>query len=280
MRGRDVYVVQSLYGDDELTVNDKLIRVLSFLGALGDQGARRLTMIAPYLCYSRKDRQTKPRDPVTNRYVAQLFEAVGVDRMVTIDVHNKAAYQNAFRVHTEHLTAAPAFVEVFAGLVDDQDEVVVMSPDAGGVKRAAAFRQALEVRLERSVGSAFIEKYRSEGEVRGGSVIGEVEGRIVVIIDDLISSGTTLVRAAEACHQRKARRAYAAATHGVFSTEANDTLVGSPLEKVVILDTIPPDRLDSTLLERRFEVVDSSPLLARAIQRLHTNGSIVELTQG
>lgn len=278
VRGRDVYVVQSLYSDDELSVNDKLIRMLSFLGALRDAGAERLTAVAPYLCYARKDRRTKPRDPVTIRYVASLFEAVGIDRVVTIDVHNPAAYENAFRVPAEHLTAAPSFAEEFASLVGESDAVVV-SPDAGGVKRAERFRQLLETQLERPVDSAFVEKYRSEGEVWGKAVVGELEDRVAIIIDDLISSGTTLVRAAEACRANGANSAYAAATHGVFSSEADSNLAESSLERVFITDTIPPKRLDSEVLRRRFEVVESAPLLASAIRRLHTNGSLVELSR-
>lgn len=278
VRGRDVYVVQSLHGDDELSVNDKLMRVLVFLAALGDAGAARVTAIAPYLCYARKDLRTKPRDPVTTRYVATLFEAAGAARMVTIDVHNPAAYQNAFRIPAELLTAAPALVDAFAPLVGDRAAVVV-SPDAGGMKRAERFRQLLERRLERPVGLAFMEKFRSEGVVRGGAVVGDIAGCDAIIVDDLVSSGTTLARAAAACRERGARVAYAAATHGVFSANASRLLGASELERIAILDTIPPRRLDPDLLQRRVEVIDCAPLLAAAIHRLHTGGSIVELTE-
>ncbi len=276
VRGRDVYVVESLHSDDELSVNDKLVRMLFFASALREAGAERVTAVAPYLCYARKDMRTKPRDPVTSRYVATLFEAMGVDRMVVVDVHNRAAFENSFRIPTEHLTAAPAFVDAFAELVGDQP-VTVVSPDAGGVKRAERVRQALEERLGRPVGSAFIEKYRSEGVVRGGAVVGEVDGRVAIIIDDLISSGTTLARAAAACRERGALTAHAAATHGVFSADSSRLLAESELERIVILDTIPPRRLAPELLDSRVEVIDAAPLLAAAIQRLHTNGSIVDL---
>jgi ribose-phosphate pyrophosphokinase len=276
VRGRDVYVVESLFGDESLSVNDKLVRMLFFLRAIRDAGAERVTAVAPYLCYARKDMRTKARDPVTSRYVASLFEAMEIDRMVVVDVHNLAAFENSFRVPTEHLTAAPVFVDVFARLVGEAP-VSVVSPDAGGVKRAERVRQALEERLGRPVGSAFIEKYRSEGIVRGGAVVGEVVDRVAIIIDDLISSGTTLVRAAAACRKQGARRAFAAATHGVFSADSSRLLADSELEHVVILDTIPPDRLDSELLKSRVEVVDCAPMLAAAIHRLHTNGSLVDL---
>ena len=278
VRGRDVYVVESLYGDATRSVDEKLVRVLFFLSALRDAGAKRVTAIAPYLCYARKDLRTKPRDPVTSRYVAALFEATGVDLVAVVDVHNPAAYQNAFRIPTEHLTAAPAFVDAFSVLVGDRP-VVVVSPDAGGVKRAERFRQALEKRLARPVPLAFVEKFRSEGVVRGGAVVGEVADRVAIILDDLISSGTTLARAATACRARGAVAAYAAATHGVFSGDASRLLGESDLERILVLDTIPPTRISPALLGTRIQVLDCSPLLATAIHRLHTGGSIVELTE-
>lgn len=279
VRGRDVYVVESLHGDRALSVNDKLVRLLVFLGTLRDAGAAHVTCIAPYLCYARKDLRTKPRDPVTTRYIASLFEAVGIDRFVTVDVHNPAAYQNAFRIPTEQLTAIPAFVGASASLLGSGPATVV-SPDAGGVKRAERFRQALERRIQAPVGSAFVEKFRSEGVVRGGTVVGDVDGRAVILIDDLISSGTTLARAASACRARGARVAYAAATHGVFCADASRLLRDCDLERIVVFDTIPADRLDADVLQRRVQVLDCAPLLASAIYRLHTGGSIVELSEG
>ena len=115
VRGRDVYFVQSLYSDSNLSVDSKVLRTLFFLAAARDAGAARVTLVAPYLSYARKDRRTKPRDPVTIRYLATLFESVGLDRIVTMDVHNRAAYDNAFRIPAEHLTAAPRFVEAEIG---------------------------------------------------------------------------------------------------------------------------------------------------------------------
>ena len=268
VRGRDVYVVQSLFGDGQLSVNDKLVRMLHLLATVRDAGAARVTAVAPYLCYARKDMRTKSRDPVTTRYVASHFEASGIDRMVVMDVHNRAAYENSFRVPTEHLTAASAFVDYFADRVGDQ-EFVVVSPDAGGVKRAERFRQALEERLDRPVSSAFIEKFRSEGEVRGGTLVGDVDDRVAIIIDDLVSSGTTLVRAADACLRGGAKSAFAAATHGVFSSGASDNLANSELERLIIADTIPPAGLQEDLLEQRVALIDCAPILATAIAHLH-----------
>jgi len=276
VRGKDVFVVQSLYSDEQQSVNDKLCRLLFFLGALRDASAERVTAVVPYLCYARKDKKSKPRDPVTTRYVAGLFDAMGVDRVVTLDVHNLAAFQNAFRIRTDHLEAKRLFVEHFIPLAR-QEEVVVVSPDVGGVKRAEDFRQAFGNALNRQIHGAFMEKYRSEGVVSGEAVVGDVSGKMVIIIDDLISSGTTLARAAESCRARGATKIYAAASHGVFSGKASQTLSNSALEKVVITDTIPPFRLDPDLARNRLVVLDAARLFAEAIRRIHSGGSIVEL---
>lgn len=275
VRGRDAFVVQSLHGDARRSVDDQLVRVLFLLSVLRDAGARRLTMVAPYLCYARKDMRTKPRDPVTLRYLAQLFESAGAQRMVTLDVHNRAAYENAFRIPAEHLTAAPLLVQALLPLVGAADAVVV-SPDAGGVKRAERFRQALERQLGRSVGFAFVEKFRSEGVLRGSRVAGDVQGRCAVIVDDLISSGRTLARAAAACRELGARSALAAVTHGVFSAESGSVIAGSALERLVVLDTISRP-LPPGLPSERVEVLGAAGLLAEAIRRLHEDGSLTEL---
>ncbi len=164
VRGRDAYVVQSLHSGAGESVNDRLVRLLFFIGALKDAGAARVTAVTPYLAYARKDRKTKARDPVTTRYVATLFEAVGADCVVTLDVHNLAAFQNAFRCGAENLEAAPLFVDALVPLVGD-DPVAVVSPDAGGIKRAEAFRERFARALGRPVGAAFAEKHRSGGVV-------------------------------------------------------------------------------------------------------------------
>jgi len=273
VRGRDVYVVQSLYGDDELSVDDKIVRTLFFAGAVQDAGAERITLVTPYLSYARKDRRTKLRDPVSLRYLATVIEAVGVDRIVTLDVHNPAAFENAFRIPTVHLQGAPLFVRALRPELEGED-VVVVSPDAGGVKRAELFRQVLERQLERSVELVFIEKFRSEGVVWGGAVVGDVASRVAVIVDDLVSSGTTLVGAATACREGGATDVYAAATHGVFSTRANGILNESDLNRLFVLDTIPQSQADDTRRHPNVQVLDSAPLLARAIHQLHTNQSL------
>ena len=279
VRGRDVFVVVSLYGDERQSVNDKLVRLLFFVGALRDASAGRITAVIPYLCYARKDRRSKSRDPVSTRYVAALLETVGAERVLTLDVHNLAAYENAFRIRADHLEARRLFVEEFVPRIG-RESVVVVSPDVGGVKRAEAFRQSLSRRLGREASGAFLEKYRSAGVVSGEAVVGDVEGRIAIILDDLISTGGTIARAVAACRSRGARAVYAAATHGIFVGEAGRMVAEPGLERLVITDTIPPFRLDPTLVREKLTVLDTAPLFAEAIRRIHTGGSVVELVEG
>jgi len=275
VRNQDVYVVQSLYGDHEETVNDKLCRLLFFIGSVSDAGAASVTAVAPYLCYSRKDRKTKPRDPVTTKYVAQLFEAVGTDRVVTLDVHNLAAFQNAFRISTEHLEAKGLFVDHFAHHLADED-ISVISPDIGGVKRAESFREALANRLNRSLGTGFMEKQRSMDVVSGDVLVGEIAGRSVILLDDLISTGTTMARVARVCRERGARAVYAAASHGLFVKDAGARL--QEFDEVVVTDTVPPFRLEGTL-KGKLVILDAAALIAEAIERIHAGGSIVSLLE-
>jgi len=279
VRGKDVYVIHSLHGEPGNSANDKLVRLLFFIAALKDASAARVTAVVPYLAYARKDRRSKARDPVNSRYMAQLFEALGTDRVLTLDVHNPAAYQNSFRIPAEHLEARHLFATHLAPSLGEGD-VVVVSPDAGGVKRADAFRQTLTRKLGRPVGAAFIEKYRSSGVVSGGAVVGEVAGRTAILIDDLISSGTTLARAALACKALGATRVLAAATHGVFAGEAGEVLAGPALDELVVTDSIAPLRLPPRLLESKVKVIETAPLFAEAIRRMHLGGSLVELMEG
>ena len=278
VRGQDVFVIQSLYGEPSASVNDKLCRLLFFIGALKDASAARVTAIIPYLCYARKDRKTKSRDPITTRYIAQLFEAMRCDRLVTLDIHNLAAFQNAFRCSTEHLEAKNIFVQHFASLVRN-NETVVVSPDFGGIKRAEAFRQTLKNKLERDIPMAFTEKYRSGGVVSGELFVGEIQGRIAIIIDDLISSGTTLARTAKECHKQGALKVYAAASHGVFAQTSEQILSLPELDQIVITNTIAPFRLSEGAVKNKLTILDTTPLFAETIRRLHSGGSIVELLE-
>lgn len=200
VRGCDVFVVQSIYDEPGKSVNDKLCRLWFLIGALNDASAACVTAVVPYLAYARADRKTRPREPVTLRYVAQLFEAVGTDRVITLDVHDLAGFQNAFRCRTDHLEAGKLLVEHFSTRIEG--DVAVVSPDVGGLKRAERFRRTLARRLGATVGSALMEKYRSDEAVSGAAVVGDVRGKTVIIVDDLISTGSTVARAAHACREQ------------------------------------------------------------------------------
>jgi ribose-phosphate pyrophosphokinase len=160
-----------------------------------------------------------------------------------------------------------------------EGELVVLSPDAGGVKRAERFRQHLERILGIGIRNAFMEKQRSGGVVRGEILVGPVEGRTVIVIDDLISTGTTLLRAAEASRRLGARRVFAAATHGIFVSDANRVLGETTLDAIFVTNTIPPFRVDPRLLGQKVRVLDAAGLFSEAIARIHRGGSLVELLE-
>lgn len=275
VRNRDVFVIQSLYGSDGFSINDKLVRLLFLLASLRDNGAARITAVVPYLCYSRKDRRTKSRDPVTTRYVAQLFEAVTIDTMVTVDVHNRAALENAFRCPTVHLSAREALIDFLLPQLRDR-EITVASPDVGGVKRAEIFRESLQRRLEQTVNSAFMEKHRSGGEVSGSAVVGDTRNRTVLILDDLIAGGGTMRRAAEAFRQQGAEEVIAIATHGVFAHDAGDKLASPALSRVVLGNTVVP-ALPSALLKTKVALVDITAGIADTITALHQGKEVTDL---
>lgn len=278
VRGKDAYLIQSLFSDEKMSVNDKLCRVLFFAGALKESSARKVILIIPYLCYARKDRKTKPRDPVTTKYIAKLMEAMGVDHIITLDVHNLQAYQNAFRCYTDHLEAKKLFVEYFSKSISDET-IAVMSPDAGGMKRADAFRLSLEKLVKTELPLIFMEKKRSSGIVSGTSLVGDPKNKTVIIIDDLISSGTTLTRAATACKEAGARSVFAAATHAVFSSKANENLQNPALDKMVITNSIPNPKIDPLLMKEKITVIDCSLLLSKCIERMQLNESLVQLAE-
>ncbi len=273
--GAHVYVIQSLHGGPSESANDKLCRLLFFIGALKDAGAARVTAVVPYLCYARKDRRTKPNDPVSIRYLAGMFEAVGTDCVVTLEVHNPAAFENAFRCRTVTLTGAPLFIDYVWSL--GEQEYCVVSPDPGGVKRAELFRQALEASLGRPVGKGFADKHRSAGIVSGELFIGDVEGATALIIDDLISTGGTLLRAAHAARRAGARRVVALVTHGLFMTGSADVLSDPAIDRLVVSDTVPPFRLSQGPFREKVDILPAAPLLASAIKRLESNQSLADL---
>lgn len=268
VRGCDVYVVQSLHGDPLHSANDKLCRLLFFIGALKDAAAARVTAVAPYLAYARKDRKTRQYDPVTTRYVAAMFEAAGTDVVMTVDVHNLAAFQNAFRCRTEHLEALPLLVDAIAPLVKGRGASVV-APDAGATHRATAFLRALASALGETVCAGFAEKHRSGSELSGALLVGEVRGKDIVIVDDLIGTGATLNRTAAACRSQGANRVYAVATHGLFTGEAQRNLSDGSIDRLVVTNTVPPFRLGQGPVRDQLVVVDMAPLLAQAIGQAH-----------
>lgn len=273
--GACVYVVQSTHGGPHESANDKLCRLLFFIGALKDAGAARVTAVVPYLCYARKDRRTKANDPVTTRYVAGLFESVGTDRIVTLEVHNPAAFENAFRCRTVTLTGAPLFVDYARSLADDN--LCVVSPDTGGAKRAELFREALETALARPVGKAFVDKHRSAGVVSGDLFVGDVAGATALVVDDLISTGGTLLRAARAARKAGAKRVIALVTHGLFMPGSAEVLADPAIERLVVTDTIPPFRLGVGAPRDKLTILSSAPLFAAAIRRLHEGRSLADL---
>jgi len=276
VRNEDVFVIQSLYSDKVQSVNDKLCRLLFFLNTLKDASAKKVTAVVPYLCYARKDRKTKPRDPVTTRYIAQLFEAVETDRILTMDVHNVQAFQNSFRIPAENLEARIMFADYITPLLANED-VVIISPDLGGIKRAEQFQQSLEKRTNKIIPLAFMEKYRSAGIVSGSALVGEVKNKTAIILDDLISTGTTISRTATACKKAGANKVLAFATHGVFTGEPDEVFSDGSLQKIIITNTIPPFRLSNTKTKEKVTMLNAAPLFAAAIKRINQGGSITEL---
>jgi ribose-phosphate pyrophosphokinase len=266
--GRDVYVVHSLHAEPGHSANDKLVRLLFFINALKDAGADRVTAVVPYLAYSRKDRRTKPRDPVTSRYAASLFEAMGTDRILTLEVHNVSAFENAFRqCRPEHVPSARLFADYLAAELGDGD-VAVVSPDAGGNKRAELLRHELEKKLNRPVGKAIMDKHRSMGIVSGYLFAGDVAGKTAVIFDDLISSGTTIVRAAKACRDAGATRVISAAAHGMFPSDSPLFGPDGP-DLLLVADSVPLAADLPVSAKARIAIVGVSGLLGDIISRLH-----------
>ncbi|MFP4536690.1 MAG: ribose-phosphate diphosphokinase [Dichotomicrobium sp.] len=272
VRDEDVYVIHSLNGTSHASANDKLCKLLFFIAACKENGAARVTAITPYLAYARKDRQTKARDPVTSRYVAQLFEAVGVDRVVVLDVHNLQAFQNAFRCQTIHLDTRRLFSSIIAEMTRGQP-VAIVSPDGGGVKRAQLLKDIYEAETGASAGFGFMEKRRSRGVVSGTLFAGDVADASVFIVDDMIGSGGTMMRAAEACRERGAIRVHALAAHGLFGAGSAEFLDSTAIDGIVVTDSID-SALQVQASAPKLRVVSVAPLIAKAIRCLRGTGAI------
>ncbi|HEX2494501.1 MAG TPA: ribose-phosphate diphosphokinase [Steroidobacter sp.] len=267
VRGCDVFVMQSLAGDEHASANDKLCRLLFFIGALKDAGAARVTACTPYLCYARKDRRTQARDPVTTRYVAAMFEAVGVDRVLVLEVHNEAAFDNAFRCEAIRLSSGSVFSEHLARL-GASSNLTVASPDVGGIKRAQVLRETLASKFNDQFGFAFMEKRRAAGVVSGDKLIGDVAGRDVLIFDDLIASGGTIARAARAARAAGARRVYAAASHAVFTPAAVQLFDPDGPDAVLVSDSVALPAAFERFTQGSLQICSVAPLFAAAITEL------------
>jgi ribose-phosphate pyrophosphokinase len=227
-----------------------------------------VTAVVPYLAYARKDRRTQPYDPVTTRYVAALFEGVGTDVVMTIDVHNVVAFQNAFRCRTEHLEARALFIADLAVYVAGRD-VTVVAPDAGATHRANLFRMALSEALDATVTVAFAEKHGSARERSGDLLVGDIKGHDVIIVEDLIATGATLARTAASCRRLGAMRVIAVATHGPFTGNATAVIGGGTFDRLLVSDTVPPFRLEHGPVRDKLIVLGVAPMLARAILHAH-----------
>lgn len=268
-RGDDVYVLHALHGGPHQSPHDKLMSLLMFVATLADHGADRVTAVVPYLAYARKDRRTKPFDPLGSRYVVQMLEHLGAAQLIVLEAHNPAALENAARRPLLHLETHRAFDPV----ADEfrSERVVVASPDPGGVKRAQLWREHLVARRGGEVGFAMLDKRRSADVVSGEeAVVGDVRGATVLLIDDLVASGHTLIRAATALRLAGARRVIACCAHGLFVKAADHSLGDPALDRVVVCDSVPAFRVaDASPLRPKLQVVSCVPLLAEAIRASH-----------
>jgi ribose-phosphate pyrophosphokinase len=267
VRNRTVVVLQSLAGSSGAPTAQRFVRLLFLLSGLRDAGATHLEAIVPYLAYARKDRRTQPRDPIYTRYVAQLLETTGLQRLIALDVHNSAALDNAFRLHVDHLSALPMFVRHFVSRRIGTDWAVA-SPDVGGIKRVQLFREQLQRELGHPAGLVFIEKRRVGGELSGGTVIGEVAGRAVVVLDDLCNSGNTLRRAAASLRSAGATAVYVAVTHAPQEEGLAALLADTAIDQIVVTDSVGAathPALNSA--DPRLVVLPVAPLLGQALLR-------------
>jgi len=263
VRGADVFVVQPTC----TPVDKHLMELLLMMDALKRASAERVTAVLPYYGYARQDRKDRPRMPISARLVASLLERAGADRILAVDLH-AAQIQGFFDVPVDHLYAAPVMIEYFREL--QGQGVTIVSPDAGGVERARAFAKRLESPL------AIIDKRRTEVNVAEVMhIIGDVDGRHCLIVDDLIDTAGTLVKAAEALLKHGAKSVRACATHAVLSGPAVERISNSQIEEVVVTNSIPlRGEADNCT---RIKQLSVAPLLAKAIQSIHEDGSVSTL---
>ena len=269
VRGCDAFVLQS----HTEPINKWIMEQLLMVDALKRASAKRITVIAPFYGYARQDKKHRGREPISARLVADLFEAAGADRLMAVDLHT-AQIQGFFDGPVDHLFALPLLVKYVAETVEDRSLITVVSPDAGRVRVAERWTDLLGAPL------AIIHKRRDPdvpNEAKVQEVVGEVEGRICVLIDDMIDTGGTIVKAAEALFDNGAKDVVVAATHGILSGPAVERFEGSSVREVIVTDTLPiPD-------DRRFDkltILPVAPLIARAIQEVFTDGSVTSMFEG
>ncbi len=260
VRGRDVFVIQPTCPP----VNDHLMELLILLDALKRASARRITAVLPYYGYARQDRKDQPRVPITAKLVANLITVAGADRVLTMDLH-AGQIQGFFDIPLDHLFAVNSVVEYFSTQRVISD-LVVVSPDVGGIKMARAYAKRLRAAL------AMVDKRRINSEdTEVLDIMGEVKGKNVLIVDDLVSTAGSLVQAVQALKEAGARDVYAAVPHPVLSGPARERLAASPLKELVVTDSIPIPR-DRRL--PKVKVISAAPLFAEAIRRIHQEESI------
>jgi len=268
VRGAEVFVVQSICkAPNGNGVNDALVELLLMIDALRRASAARITAVVPYYGYAKQDKKTKPREPISAKVVANLLKTTGTKRVVTMDLH-AAQIQGFFDIPVDNLMAMPTLCNYLKreGLSDDR--IVVVSPDAGGVHRAELFAKRLNASL------AIVFKRRPQPDVSEVTdIVGDVKGKVAVIVDDMISTGGTLAKAAEAIKARGATSVHTVATHGLFADNAIEVLANSVIERVIVTDTIP-------ILQpagEKFVQLSIAQTFADAIGRITTNRSVSEL---
>jgi ribose-phosphate pyrophosphokinase len=267
VRGTDAFVLQSMGPP----INDLLIEHLIMIDALRRASAKRITAVTPYYPYARQDKKSLSREPITARLVANMYETAGIDRLVTVDLH-AGQIQGFHSAPLDHLTALPLLCDYVARHVGG--DVTIVAPDSGRVRTAEKFGQRLQAPL------AFLHKKRSREQAHTVvmlEVVGEVEGRTCVIVDDMIATGGTISAAVDRLRSRGAASIWAVATHGIFSGDAVAKLTQAALERVVVTDTLPIPG------ERRFEsleVLSVAPIIANAIKAIFEDGSVSEISEG
>lgn len=264
VRGRDVFVVQST----STPGNDHLMELLILIDALKRSSAWRITAVLPYFGYARQDRKLKPRVPITAKLVADLISTAGADRVLTMDLHS-GQIMGFFDTPVDNLNAMPTVLPYLRQRFGTAD-LTIVSPDMGGVERARYYATRLD-----NAGLAVIDKRRSgPNQVAEMKVVGEVKGKTCILVDDMIDTGGTIVKAAETLLKDGASRVVACSTHPVLSGNAIERVEGSALEEIVVTDTIP---ISKSALTRKITVLSVAPIFAEAIRRIHSDDSVSSL---